>query len=62
MSSCAMHFIQLLLTFILWIDNQVGSFALQTSTIETTDLEDGHPNHQLWKQMMDRGRPPFFDR
>ncbi len=62
MSSCTMHFIQLFLTLILWIDNQVVSFAAQTSIAETTDLEDGHPNHQLWRKMVDIGRPPFSDR
>jgi anionic glutamate receptor len=57
-----MHLIQLLITLILWIDNQVGIWATQTSTIETNDLEDGHPNHQLWRKMIDIGRPPFSDR
>jgi hypothetical protein len=42
----------------LWFDNQIVSFASQTSTIETTDLEDGHPNHQLWKNMIG---PSFSD-
>jgi hypothetical protein len=57
-----MRLIQLLITLILWIDNQVGICTSQTSTIETNDLEDGHPNHQLWRKMIDIGRPPFSDR
>jgi hypothetical protein len=57
-----MRLTHLLVTLILWIDSQVGSWASQTSTIETTDLEDGHPNHQLWRKMIDTGRPPFSDR
>ncbi len=57
-----MRLTHLLVTLILWIDSQVGSWTSQTSTIETTDLEDGHPNHQLWRKMIDIGRPPFSDR
>jgi hypothetical protein len=57
-----MRLIKLLLTFLLWIDNQFVSFAAQTSTIDTTDLEDGHPNHQLWRKMVDLGRPSYSDR
>jgi len=53
-----MRLTHLLVTLILWIDSQVGSWASQTSTIETTDLEDGHPNHQLWRKMVE----PFSDR
>jgi len=56
-----MRLTHLLVTLILWIDSQVGSWTSQTSTIETTDLEDGHPNHQLWRKMIDIGRPPFSD-
>ncbi len=57
-----MRLIQLLITLSLWIDNQVGCLASQTSTNETPDLEDGHPNHELWRKMVDTGRPPFSDR
>ncbi len=57
-----MRLIQLLITLSLWIDNQVGCLASQTSTNETPDLEDGHPNHELWRKMIDTGRPPFSDR
>jgi hypothetical protein len=54
-----MRLIQLLIALILWIDSQVGSWAAQTTLIDPTDLEDGHPNHQLWRKMIDIG---FSDR
>lgn len=58
-----MRLIQLFITWILWIDNQHGIHTSQTSTsIETTDLEDGHPNHQLWRKMIDPSRPTGSDR
>ncbi|CAF2086550.1 unnamed protein product [Rotaria magnacalcarata] len=44
------------------INNQVASSASPTVTIETVDLEDGHPNHQLWKKLADTGRHSFPDR
>ncbi|CAF4487879.1 unnamed protein product [Rotaria sp. Silwood1] len=46
----------------LGINNQVVSFVSQTATIEATDLEDGHPNHQLWNKMPDTGRHSFSNR
>ncbi|CAF0998275.1 unnamed protein product [Adineta steineri] len=56
----------------LWIHNQIFCFAQQppppppspppTTQIEATDLEDGHPNHQLWKKMIDPGRSLSSDR
>ncbi|CAF4490120.1 unnamed protein product [Rotaria magnacalcarata] len=57
-----MLLIQLILTFMLDINNQVASSASPTVTIETVDLEDGHPNHQLWKKLADTGRHSFPDR
>ncbi len=58
-----MRFIQLLFTFIIWIHNQIVPFAAsQTSTIEVNDVEDGHPNHQLWRKMTDTGRSSYSDR
>ena len=57
-----MRLIQLLITWILWIDNQLVTCASQTSTIDSTDLEDGHPDHQLWRKMINIGRPGFSDR
>lgn len=55
-----MRLIQLFITWIFWIDNQRG---IRTSNnIETTDLEDGHPNHQLWRKMIDISRPIGSDR
>ncbi|CAF1282861.1 unnamed protein product [Rotaria sordida] len=50
----------------LGINNQVVSFVSPpppTTTIEATDLEDGHPNHQLWNKMTDNiGRHSFSSR
>ncbi|CAF4422207.1 unnamed protein product [Rotaria socialis] len=43
----------------LGINNQVASSVSPTVTIETADLEDGHPNHQLWKKLTDTGRYSF---
>jgi hypothetical protein len=57
-----MRFIQFLLTLILWIDYQIDYLVSQTSTSDFIDLEDGHPNHQLWEKMNDLGRPPFSNR
>ncbi|CAF3494897.1 unnamed protein product [Rotaria socialis] len=54
-----MLLIQLILTFMLGINNQVASSVSPTVTIETADLEDGHPNHQLWKKLTDTGRYSF---
>jgi hypothetical protein len=59
-----MRFTQLILTLMLWIQNQIVSFASQTTvttTTEATDLEDGHPNHQLWKKMIDPARSSSSD-
>ncbi|UJR20948.1 hypothetical protein I4U23_024057 [Adineta vaga] len=60
-----MRFIRLLLTLILWIHNELiclTSHATTTTTEIMTDLEDGHPNHQLWKKMIDPGRSLSSDR
>lgn len=57
-----MRLIQLFLTLILWIDNQIGCLTAQTSLIDTDDLEDGHPEHQLWRKTIDIIRPPYSDR
>jgi len=59
--------IRLLIFFSIWFHNQILSFASQTypSTLTTsttiTDLQDGHPNHQLWQKMIDTGRTPSPD-
>jgi hypothetical protein len=45
----------------IWIQSLIVSFTLQTTT-EAIDLQDGHPNHQLWKKMIDAGLPPSSDR
>jgi hypothetical protein len=58
-----MQLILLLLLFFIWIQNQIFSFASPTITTPRTviDLQDGHPNHQLWQKMIDTGRASSND-
>lgn len=37
-------------------NNQIVSLASETTIIDAVDLEDGHPNHQLWKKLGDTSR------
>ena len=58
-----MFLTQLLLIFVLWTNDQVVSFVSSiTTTTETTDLEDGDPNHYLWKEMSNPERSLSFNR
>ncbi len=62
-----MRLILLLLLLFIWIHNQIFSCASPIITTTTTaatqviDLQDGHPNHQLWKKMIDTGRSSSSD-
>ena len=60
-ASYAMHFKLILSTLMIWMQNRIVSCAVQTTTL-AMDLEDGHPNHQLWRKMMDTGRSSSPDR
>jgi len=55
-----MNFVVLLVILIIEFEN-LNIFSLQT-TAEPFDLEDGHPNHQLWKKMIDTSRGTSSDR
>jgi len=43
-------------------DNQFNSIVSPTSVLDINDLEDGHPNHQLWRKMTEPIRPQVSDR
>ena len=58
-----MHLTLLLLHFLLNIDNRFVSSSvspssgssLTTTTTEINELQDGHPNHELWRKVAESG-------
>ena len=57
-----MHFVLLLFTLLIGLPRRVVSAAAVETTLEPFDLEDGHPNHQLWQKMIDTARSSVSDR
>lgn len=56
----AMDFLLLIGIFLIEFEKTVGLIASQP-TLNRFDLEDGHPNHQLWRKMTDTTRAVTHD-